>query len=202
MRHGTYLADEEYASLVTDMSGSGDPHVVTLEFKPKWLAQAPSAPKNARRCRMCALTLKRRHAKTNKKGSSSDAPFPPDEGLFCPLRLLTLHADDYLAVAKIIVRDVTNSSATHQQSPYLPLRVAKWIAETPLLRKLRDLQVEFDPKGVLKAGAVEGTEVEKERLVVAMTLRDCSVFLKVCNWHWALEPHPVSDRLARPDSGR
>ena len=172
-RHGTYLADEEYGNLVTDMSADGNPHVVTLEFKPKWLAQSPTAPKNARRCRMCALQLKRRHAEV-KEGDLSGASHA-DAGAFCPLRLATSRAEDHDAVAE---RIASHAKGIGKQREDLRFRVAKWIAETPLLWKLQDLQLKLDPKGVSGVGAV-GTEAEKEKLTVAGTLRDCTVFLKV-----------------------
>jgi inositol-pentakisphosphate 2-kinase len=70
-RHGTYLADDKHGLLVTDMSNHGitvtaDQRPLdesdlgfeceeVVQFKPKWLAQSPSAPENARRCRTCAL---------------------------------------------------------------------------------------------------------------------------------------------------
>ena len=54
-RHGVYLAEDEmYGMLVTDMSCNDDSFKF-FEFKPKWLAQSPSAPQQSKSCRTCAL---------------------------------------------------------------------------------------------------------------------------------------------------
>lgn len=51
-------------------------------------------------------------------------------------------------------------------------RLARWINKTSLLRRLRDIQITKDTQGVLAPDrATNG-------LLVAMTLRDCSVFVR------------------------
>ena len=173
-RRATYLADEEYGSLVTDMSSAGNPDVLTVEFKPKWLAQSPSAPNDAKRCRTCALRLARMSA--GGKDENSDQALRPKIGAFCPLRLMASRAQDHVVVAQQITSDVRCPA---KEQIVAQMKLIEWIVETPLLKKLRNLQVELDEKGVLAVGS-GSTEAEKEKLTVAMTLRDCTAFLKVC----------------------
>ncbi len=51
-------------------------------------------------------------------------------------------------------------------------RFARWIQRTTLLRRLRDCQVVMDVKGVVQP------DLANENILVAMTLRDCSVFVR------------------------
>ena len=51
-------------------------------------------------------------------------------------------------------------------------RFAKWLETDQLLRQLRSYQVKLDQKGVL-AG-----DVDDEDFLTAMTLRDCTLFVK------------------------
>lgn len=80
-RHGDLLATKEkYGLLMTDMTArSGE---VLLELKPKWLAQSPDAPKDAVRCRTCALRAQRRTTMPHRGSSSS-------QSFFCPLALVS-----------------------------------------------------------------------------------------------------------------
>ena len=177
-RHGAYLADDEYGSLVTDMSSAGNPNALALEFKPKWLAQSPSAPKNARRCRTCALQSKRLNLK-GKDVNAQRALHPHASSSFCPLRLTTSRSQDHVAVAGQITRGGKDRPEACAQEANAKL--IGWVRETPLIRKLRNLQIELDEKGVLLLPAEKRrTEAENEKLAVAMTLRDCTLFLKAC----------------------
>ena len=160
IRRGTYLAeDERYGALVTDMTcssydGSGHRNV---EFKPKWLAVSPSAPVDSRRCRTCALTA--------MKAVKSEGL--PTEG-FCPLSLVTGNRH---MIQETVDRIVGSNNPNGEQ--LLRRRLTDFLYQNPLLRRLRDLQVEFDPDGPLTA------DLANQRFLAAMTLRDCTLFLKV-----------------------
>ncbi|KAH7360104.1 inositol-pentakisphosphate 2-kinase [Rhexocercosporidium sp. MPI-PUGE-AT-0058] len=166
-RRGVYLADDEYGLLVTDMSG---PDV--LQFKPKWLAQSPSAPEGAIRCRQCALVARKaavtRSQAAAAKSEGREAQVS-ERGGFCPLDLLSENSEDVERVADAIV----GPSA----SPGTVSQFARWVSETDLLRMLRDVQLRMDRRGVLVARAND--EDGNRDLRVAMTVRDCSVFVRL-----------------------
>lgn len=165
-RFGVYLAkDEGYATLITHM-GYDKEHAGT-EFKPKWLAQSPSAPPDAKRCRTCALRAMRyvkEETTPASKGTSED---------LCPLTLVD-NDEDVLSpsldsiLAKCRGAPIYVSELERQILPYLH--------KLPLLRLLRDLQVKKDPNGVLE------TDPSGLDFMTAMALRDCTFFLKVSIW--------------------
>lgn len=70
-RHWHIKHEETYGLLITSMLPTSQKSAL-FHFKPKWLAQSPTAPPNARRCRTCALAARR----------GTDA-----ERLICPLAL-------------------------------------------------------------------------------------------------------------------
>ena len=168
-RHGVYLnVHEKYGLLVTDMSITGGKEVVLVEFKPKWLAQSPSAPRNAVRCRTCALRAMR-----NIKKEVSD---PVAEAGFCPLDLVSPVKENVeLAVQRIIDGDRLG-----EKTPSLKSRLLLFLFQCPLLVRLRDEQVRLDKKGPFVSESVD------EEYLTAMTLRDCTMFLKVAVPHHAL----------------
>lgn len=147
--------------MVTDMSG---PDV--LQFKPKWLAQSPSAPKDARRCRQCAV-LARKAALARVK-SQAGGKGEVEEG-WCPLDLLSRDEEVLRKVAGAILGP---SVLERTKSQFV-----SWIRTTSLLTKLKDVQLLMDPNGVL--AAKPGDENANEKLRVAMTVRDCSVFVRL-----------------------
>ena len=57
-RRGNFLSEHDYGLVITDMSPRSEDLV--LEFKPKWLAQSPTAPPAAKRCRTCALRARQK----------------------------------------------------------------------------------------------------------------------------------------------
>lgn len=127
-----------------------------VEFKPKWLTQSLSAPANSKRCRQCAHV-----ARANAKRSRTGEPLA---ALFCPLDLVSESpADLRLVASQLIARD--RSEVTIE-------RFAKWLETDTLLRKLRSYQRQLDRRGVLIG------DVADEDLLAAMTLRDCTVFVK------------------------
>ncbi|KAL8778837.1 MAG: hypothetical protein Q9213_007229 [Squamulea squamosa] len=165
-RHGTNLSETEpYGLLITDMT-CDDKHAST-EFKPKWLAQSPSAPKDSKRCRTCALRALR-DVKTN----ANSTIFGRDAGDFCPLKLVSGDEDVIRpSLEPILIKSIG-----------APLDMFGFIDQTlpyfqnlHLFRLLRDLQIEKDPKGILK---IDPSDVD---FMTAMALRDCTFFLKIPN---------------------
>jgi len=167
-RHGAYLiSDEPHGCLITDMSSSpNDTTLKSIEFKPKWLIQSPSAPAGARRCRTCALRAMK-HANTEKENSKT---------AFCPLNLVSIDrtkvsifVDYILGLSPYRNRLVDDESIVREHEILL-----EYLYKNPLLDKLRTLQLELDTEGVFRA------DLMGERFLAAMTLRDCTLFLKVC----------------------
>ena len=172
-RHGTYLAeDEEYGLLVTDMSCSNPSNAAfrCFEFKPKWLVQSPSAPANAVRCRTCALRHLRRSQdhKTSTIGAKSD---------FCPLGLVS---KEKALVGKSVERITgldPNVKVMSADDETMRRHLIDHIYLNPLLGHLSEMQRNWDPFGVMNSDDFMLTHA----LSVAMTLRDCTLFLKVNN---------------------
>ncbi|TAQ90366.1 hypothetical protein B7494_g1309 [Chlorociboria aeruginascens] len=149
-RNGIYLANDEHGLLITDMTPSNFEFVI--ELKPKWLLQSPSAPPGSKRCRNCARTA-RANAQLIAQG---DSPIP----LWC---LLDLVAEDW-------------ETLFHQAQNILPSqahRLADWLYTNELLPRLRLLQQMMDNAGPMNA------DPNDEDFLVAMTLRDCTLFIKV-----------------------
>jgi len=166
-RHNVYLVENEpHGCLITDMSSSlDDATSKCIEFKPKWLVQSPSAPAGARRCRTCALRAMKR-AGTEKESSKAS---------FCPLNLvsidrtkLSIFVDHILGVSAHRHPSTDNGSAAREHDIMM-----KFLYKNPLLDRLRTLQLDLDPDGVFKA------DLLSPNFLAAMTLRDCTLFLKV-----------------------
>ncbi|KAH7396023.1 inositol-pentakisphosphate 2-kinase [Cadophora sp. MPI-SDFR-AT-0126] len=160
-RHGVYLANDPHGLLVIDMSGLG-----VLQFKPKWLAQSPSAPVGARRCRQCALVARKAFLATSRQEKPQKAKSDAESAAaFCPLDLLSTDEE--------ILREVTGSILGPDASSKEVQLFTNWLTKTSLLKRLRDVQLAMDKRGVL------ASETASEELRVAMTLRDCSVFVRL-----------------------
>ncbi|KAL8669903.1 MAG: hypothetical protein Q9224_007708, partial [Gallowayella concinna] len=93
-RHGVNLSESEtHGILITDMRS--DTTHASIEFKPKWLAQSPTAPAGSKRCRTCALRAMRDNVKHD-----SNTPQQPNAGkepradFLCPLTLVSDNHDD------------------------------------------------------------------------------------------------------------
>ena len=156
MRHSVYLAEDEmYGMLVTDMSCNDDSFTF-FEFKPKWLAQSPSAPPESKRCRTCAL---RAMEKASKPG-------------LCPLNLIDKDQIT-IAVCHIMGLNIHRLQDHSGSERDMLRRTRDFLLKDPLLRRLRQLQMDKDPNGVLDASVISPD------LLAAMTLRDCTLYLKV-----------------------
>lgn len=155
-RHHVYLAEDEiYGTLVTDMSCSDDSSKL-FEFKPKWLLQSPTAPQESKRCRTCALRAMRRKSRPG----------------LCPLNLMD---EDKIAIAlcRVMRLDSEQQEDYSGTERHMIGRLRDFLLKDPLLPCLRQIQMDKDPTGVLSAGVIS------EDLLAAMTLRDCTLYLKV-----------------------
>lgn len=162
-RHGLYLAeDEKHGCLITDMSWVFDDTFECYEFKPKWLVQSPSAPRGSRRCRTCAL-------RAMKRASGE----PSSQASFCPLDLMSTDKARVARAVTYILGPVEDKNRSKEQADKLPSRMTDFLYKNSLLKLLKQIQLDLDPVGVLEA------DVTSPDFLTAMTLRDCSLFLKV-----------------------
>lgn len=170
-RHGTYLAtDTIYGTLVTDMTPVGNQGQVVIDFKPKWLAQSPSAPPGAKRCRNCALRAMRKASGKVEDEPSYGRETQSAPSYLCPLDLVSEEsARVRLAVKGIMDHSKWRPSAREWLAP----RLADYLTANPIVRLLRSLQQSLDPMGVLQAN------VNDPDFLTAMTLRDCTMFVVV-----------------------
>ncbi|OAP54725.1 hypothetical protein AYL99_11173 [Fonsecaea erecta] len=144
--------NEQHGILMQNLQGPGIDWLV--EFKPKWLVQSPSAPRDARNCRTCALNAKRRKAGAHQGRGDSG---------FCPLDLL---ADQ----DAVLERTLANIWPLEDG---VDTFVAAFRAQVqPALRHLQSLQEEHGSVGLDDYLNPDGKDFG-----VAMALRDCSVFL-------------------------
>ncbi|EMC93860.1 hypothetical protein BAUCODRAFT_212605 [Baudoinia panamericana UAMH 10762] len=149
-RVGEHLDENEaFGILVPDMTP--EPEEELLQFKPKWLAQSPSAPLESRRCRTCAFRARR---KASSCTTSTDAQE------VCPLALVST-SQEIRALAATALTSDTRLQAYVTDKP-------------PILSTLLQKQQSLDPNGVLRVGD-EAEEIA--RLTQAMTLRDCTLFV-------------------------
>ena len=155
-RAGTYLAeDESHGLLVTSMIYD-DQHA-SCDFKPKWLTQSPFAPKNAKHCRNCAIAAKR---------GDDDDGFPA----WCPL---VLNSND----EELLKKHLDGAFGNLRGAPiFVPEQVSyaiPFLEQSGMMGRLRELQEEYGTEDLLGEGP------PSEKLKLAMTLRDCSMFMKV-----------------------
>lgn len=153
-RHGGYLClDEPFGLLITDMTAFDDPEAILAEFKPKWLTQSPSAPELALRCRTCALREMKNHG-ARMMGAK-------EQHSFCPLDIVSENFKD--------VFDATGFIPGCNDRE----RLARILYKNPTLRKLRSQQMSSG-----KVGLYGPPETSQTRSL-GMTLRDCTMFVKV-----------------------
>lgn len=168
-RCGVYVkTNEGFGTLVTDMTSRPTEGMLSLEFKPKWLAQSPTAPENAKRCRTCALRALN-SSKQSEATNPSDSRLRP-KAAFCPLALVS---EDKKKLPFLATELLRCSDYPEYASKDMTSRLVIALSRSSILHKLKDLQVKLDPKGVLK------TDPKERDLLTAMTLRDCTLYLKV-----------------------
>lgn len=156
------------------------------EIKPKWLHQSPRAPQGAEQCRNCAREVQR-----NLKNSTRNP-------VFCPLNLVK--ATDFPRNQNVAgdIRDALGLSPAQSDN------LQAWLRGSTLLRRLRAKQWDLDHAGekVVPAAATsaeEGSSASASgpsssaaedngddddddniaKYCLAMTLRDCSLFLRI-----------------------
>ncbi|KAF2791760.1 hypothetical protein K505DRAFT_326633 [Melanomma pulvis-pyrius CBS 109.77] len=163
---------EQTGILLPDMT-SQPKESVTIEIKPKWLQQSPNAPRDAYRCRTCALETSR--SAKDKKPT-----------YICPLQLLTGNAT---LIQPYIRRKVVKAVAgfrelqpTSNQIDLITNRITKYLTTGhghTLLQHLRHTQIQLDPKGIRERDVHKNADPTFEaNLQLAMTMRDCSMYIK------------------------
>ena len=166
-RRGVFLDEEEgYGLLISDMSlegYEGDGTCVCVEFKPKWLAQSPSAPKQAKRCRSCSLRAMR------------EANGKVTRGAFCPYDLMGRRADMSRAIDSIMKAKWGKKPEENLMGDECSIhdRIVDALWRGNLLGTLHNLQIHLDGDGMF-GGKVEGRD-----FLTAMTLRDCTLYIRV-----------------------
>lgn len=146
---------------------------ITLEIKPKWLLQSPTAPANAVRCRTCALQVVK----------------PKDLSTYiCPLHFSdgnrrAIYPWIFLRVQEqLIEHSEMSNEVLLKQATMIAEDVTTYLTEgdgRTLLKHLQFLQRTLDPHGVLRRKDIEPKELFERNLRLAMTLRDCSMYIRV-----------------------
>lgn len=159
-RQGVYLATTEpFGLLITDMTTFNDTGMALAELKPKWLLQSPSAPATARRCRTCAMRDMKNHEAWTRGGKP--------ERSFCPLDLVSDKFENVLRATRSVkgCKD--------------PKRLAKVLYWNGTMQKLLAHQRAHRDVGL------HGPPAQSRDKSLGMTLRDCTMFIKVrhfCYW--------------------
>ncbi|KAL8387944.1 hypothetical protein RB599_002928 [Gaeumannomyces hyphopodioides] len=164
------------AMLIRNMRPRDDAEKL-IEFKPKWLAQSPTAPAGARRCRNCAREALRSRKKDEGVGS-----------ILCPLRLLDRDSPES---ARIVCDDLTAAAGREEEEEEAAAAVFAegsreleslrgWLLTNELLPRLRDAQLANDTVGVLEP-------TDTFSLGRAMTLRDCTCYVRLAPGGGAVE---------------
>ncbi|TWU73719.1 hypothetical protein ED733_005200 [Metarhizium rileyi] len=160
---GTYVGETDLGFLVEDMRPQ-DPETFTLvEFKPKWLSQSPSAPKNAVRCRQCAMEL-RNLVKDLSRNKARPEQKP------CPLALISSDSPWQVRSPFRMAPHLEN-----QGSKDFYLEALSSIPTHPAIRDLKAQQDIHDKVGPLYA------TMSDPFFPLAMTLRDCTCFAQIYN---------------------
>jgi inositol-pentakisphosphate 2-kinase len=165
----------------------GDDLFTLHEIKPKWLHQSPRAPEGAEQCRNCAREVQR-----NLKNGTRNP-------VFCPLNLVK--ATDFPRNQHVAgdIRRALGLSAAQSDN------LQAWLRGSTLLARLRARQWDLDHAGEkvvpsasssgilssvagssassapVSSGAAED-EQESDNVAkycLAMTVRDCSLFLRI-----------------------
>ncbi|KAI9037894.1 inositol-pentakisphosphate 2-kinase [Aspergillus affinis] len=153
-RHGAYLSvTEPFGLLITDMTVFENPGMILAELKPKWLLQSPSAPAASRRCRTCALRDMKNH-EARRAGR-------PEDRSFCPLDLVSERFENVLRATKYV-------KGCKDQ-----MRLATVLYRNPTLQQLLSHQ-----KATREVG-LHGPPAQSRGKSLAMTLRDCTMFIKM-----------------------
>ena len=176
-RIGTELTS---ALLVKDMT-SYENDSVTFELKPKWLA-ASTGVENALRCRTCAW-----HVKNNISHQKR----------YCPHALISMKKDDVKKQVKLLL-----SMSPVITSKEVEDEITRYFCDSEggfrVLDIIRNQQEAYDSRGVLSwvrlndkdnpqspeylsylEGLAKVQKMQTRNLECAMTLRDCTLFIKL-----------------------
>lgn len=210
-------ANVDVALLVEDMTSackraSFPSTTTTIQCKPKWLVQSPSAPAGARRCRTCALSAASA-APSCSSGSSTTVngatnghagrakPAKVHKIKPCPMVLVAgpptspqEEAELETALWDYVCKNLSSAVSCSTSSPTptplntssLPVSLLKarpaiirWLRTTDLFHRMAAIQAEFDPHGALSVELETDNGAALDHLQTAMTLRDCTCFLRV-----------------------
>ncbi|KAK4239780.1 inositol pentakisphosphate 2-kinase [Achaetomium macrosporum] len=168
---GSRVAKAAYGMLVEDMR-ERHPDDLTLEFKPKWLAQSPNAPASAARCRNCAREALKHHTKLNGYHTAQGAT--RSHRILCPFDLLTCGSSPD-ALSNIVAHFSSLNPLIRPQTsvPAQYNRLIQWLQTNTMLPRLRAAQLANDHSGPLCADAHD------PKFQLAMTLRDCTCFVRI-----------------------
>jgi inositol-pentakisphosphate 2-kinase len=177
-RHGGYLSVKEpFGLLITDMTTADDPGASMAELKPKWLTQSPSAPSTARRCRTCALReMKNHNVRTLQQTDHQRS--------FCPLDLVSERFEN-------VLRATASIKGCGDRA-----QLARILYRNPTLLKLQSHQK------AMKNVGLHGPPAQSREMSVAMTLRDCTMFIKVSLFGLSLSVFVFSLTLLAKDPPR
>lgn len=154
-RHGGYLCvNESFGLVITDMTTADDPGASMAELKPKWLTPSPSAPSTARRCRTCALREMKNHNVQSLQQTGHRRSF-------CPLDLVSERFENVLR-ATAFIKGCGDRA-----------HLARILYRNSTLQKLQSHQK------AMKNVGLHGPPAQSREMSVAMTLRDCTMFIKV-----------------------
>ncbi|CAK7267244.1 Inositol-pentakisphosphate 2-kinase [Sporothrix epigloea] len=192
-----------------------------IQCKPKWLVQSPSAPAGARRCRTCALAAASAaspRADETKRRTNNVKPSISHKAKPCPLVLvadppLTPQDEAVLETAlwDYVCQHLGSAVTFTSSSPASPSirsfsvselsmalqkarpAVVRWMRTTNFFRRIAAIQAEFDPCGALsvKSAIDDASAPSLDRLQTAMTLRDCTCFLRITTSDGLTSSEPV-----------
>lgn len=106
-------------------------------------------------------------ARSNAENARKEEPLQEP---FCPFNFISSDYQKLFLAAKFILKSKDGSPRPQRDTLD---RIADWLENNVLLRKLAKHQAEFDTKGPL------GEETNEKAFRTAMTLRDCTVFLRI-----------------------
>jgi inositol-pentakisphosphate 2-kinase len=180
--------DDLSALLLPDLTPKPG-EIMTIEIKPKWLVQSPNAPRWSLRCRTCALRAQRAAEGMSRGRLLLDHSESP----FCPL---TLVSDNGEGIETIFAERLRQAPGFADLGEVVQCNLVDLVADyfvsgvgRALLLKLQHWQRELDPngfpyQGTMPHGGFDGrlslpNKEAADRLKIAMTFRDCSMFVLV-----------------------
>ncbi|EQB56831.1 inositol-pentakisphosphate 2-kinase [Colletotrichum gloeosporioides Cg-14] len=185
--------EECFVALVEDMRPR--PGERAVEFKPKWLAQSPSAPPKANTCRCCALASKKYYDANNPQTANNpnhkaegDEKTSNDKGkakakIDSPIKEQRLSPDNYPCPLWLDPERVTPPGKKSIRAAAIKkifkddenyARLYELLKQKPTLKLLKQHQLSKDPLGPLR----RAKDIADVDYGIAMTLRDCSLFVR------------------------